>query len=206
MADYLGKLANDSEQYVKQCDDGSWCCEAHSPPLNDQNVLNSTMQNQVNACCSQGSGVFIEDGKVTNVNPDGSTISASATTAATQSPSLPTTTAVTQPPSSPTTSPIPQPIKHTGAIAGGVVGGIAGLFLIVVAIFYCRRTKRKPDSMPEDSFGQGIRGVYGLHEKDGTGKIQEKDGTERIQEKDGNEKFETDGKQVAGERNGPYEM
>ena len=185
MADYLGKLANDSEQYVKQCEDGSWCCEAQTPPLNDQNILNSTMQNQVNACCSQGSGVFIDNGKVTNVNPNGTTIKASATTAATQSSSPPTT------------SPIPQPNNHTGAIAGGVVGGVAGLFLIVAATFYCRRMKRKPDPMPEDSFGQGIRGVYGLHEKDGA---------ERIQEKDGNERFETDGKQVAGGRNGPYEM
>ena len=187
MADYLGNVANATEQFVKQCDDGSWCCEAQTPPLNDQNVLNSTMQNQVNACCSQGKGVFINNGKVTSVNPNATATSASATTAA------------TQPPVSPTTSPPPPPPHHSdaGAIAGGVVGGVAGLVLIVAATLYCRRMKRNPDSMPEDSFGRGIRGGGGLHEKDGNGTLPEKYG---------NERFETDGTQVAGERNGPYEI
>lgn len=185
MADYLGNEANATEQFVKQCDDGSWCCEAQTPPLNDQNVLNSSMQNQVNACCSQGKGVFINNGKVTNVNPNGTATSVSATTAATQTPTSAT--------------PTPPPPHHsiTGAIAGGVVGGVAGLVLIVAATFYFRRMKRNRDSLPESSSGQDIRGVSGLHEKHGS---------ERLHEKDGNEKFETDGTQVAGERNGPYEI
>lgn len=185
MADYLGRRANTTYQYVTQCHDKSWCCEAKDPPMNNDNVLNSTMQSQVNACCSQGSGVFINNGKVTNVNPNGTATSASATTAATQSPS------------SPTTSPSPQHNSHTGAIAGGVVGGVAGLVLIVAATFYFRRMKRNRDSLPESSSGQEIRGVSGLHEKHGS---------ERLYEKDGSEKFETDGTQVAGGRNGPYEM
>ena len=176
MADYLGNVANATEQFVKQCDDGSWCCEAQTPPLNNQNVLNSTMQSQVDACCSRGSGVFINNGKVTNVNPSGTATSASATPAATQSPSLPT-------PSSSS-----QHNSHIGSIAGGVVGGVAGLVLIVVATFYCRRMKRNPNSMPEDGSGHEMLEAWNLHEKHG------------------NERFETDGTQVAGERNGPYEM
>ena len=175
VADYLGNVANATEQFVKQCDDGSWCCEAQDPPL-DQNVLNSTMQSQVDGCCSRGSGVFINNGKVTNVNPSGTATSASATPTTTQSPSSPTRT-----------SP-PQPNNHTGAIAGGVVGGVAGLVLIVVATFYCRRMKRNPNSMPEDSSGQEMLEAWNLHEKHG------------------NERFETDGTPVVGERNGPYEM
>ena len=181
MADYLGNEANATEQFVKQCDDGSWCCEAQTPPLNDQNVLNSTMQNQVNACCSQGKGVFINNGKVTNVNPNATATSASATTAA------------TQPPASPTRSPPPPPPHHSdaGAIAGGVVGGIAGLVLIIVAIVYFRRMKRNPrnpKTVPEDSAGQEMMQAWNLHEKHG------------------DERFETDGTPVTGKRSGPYEM
>ena len=154
--------------------------------MNDANVLNSTLQGQVNACCSRGSGVFINNGKVTtSVNPSATATSASASAAATHSPS------------SPTPSPIPPHNNHTGAIAGGVVGGVAGLVLIGVAIFYFRRMKRNHDSMPEGSSGQEIQGISGLHEKHGS---------ERLQEKDGNEMFETDGTQVAGGRNGPYEI
>ena len=214
MADYLGNVANDTEQYVKQCDDGSWCCEAQTPPLNDQNVLNSTMQNQVNACCSKGSGVFINNGKVTNTNPSGTSTSASATNSASA------TTAATQSPSSPTTSPLPPHNSHTGAIAGGVVGGVAGLVLIVVATFYCRRIKRNPNSMPEDSSGQEMIEAWNLHEKPGNersetngtqvagernGLLHEKEGDGAL-EKDGTQVVETDGTQVAGERNGPYEL
>ena len=185
MADYLGNVANATEQFVKQCDDKSWCCEAESPPLDDQNVLNSTLQNQVDACCSQGKGVFINNGKVTNVNPSGTATSASATAATTRSPS------------SATPKPPPLHNNHTGAIAGGVVGGVIGLVLIVVATFYFRRMKRNHESLPEGSLGQEIRGVPGLHEKHGN---------ERLHEKGGNERFETDGMQVAGGRNGPYEL
>ena len=185
VADYLGNVANATEQFVKQCDDGSWCCEAQTPPLNDQNVLNSSMQNQVNACCSQGKGVFINNGKVTNVNPNGTATSVSATAAATQSPS------------SATPTPPPPHHSNTGAIAGGVVGGVAGLVLIVVATFYFRRMKRNHDSMQEGSSEQEIRGASDHHEKHGK---------EWLNEKDGNERFETDGTQVASGRSGPYEM
>ena len=176
MVDYLGNIANDTEQFVKQCDDGSWCCEAESPPLNDQNVLNSTLQSQVNACCTQGRGVFINDGKVTNVNPNGTATSTSATATATQSPSLPTPSIIIH------------HHNHTGAIAGGVVGGVAGLVLIVLATLYWRRMKRNRGSMPEDNSGQEMLGTWNLHEKHG------------------NERFEADGTQVTGERNGPYEL
>ena len=185
MADYLGNVANATEQFVKQCDDGSWCCEAQTPPLNDQNVLNSSMQNQVNACCSQGKGVFINNGKVTDVNPNGTATSVSATAAATQSPS------------SATPTPPPPHHSNTGAIAGGVVGGVAGLVLIVAATFYFRRMKRNHDSMQEGSSGQEIRGASEHHE------MHEK---EWLNEKDGNQRFETDGTQVASGRSGPYEM
>ena len=185
MADYLGNVANATEQFVKQCDDGSWCCEAQTPPLNDQDVLNSSMQNQVNACCSQGKGVFIDNGKVTNVNPNATATSVSATPTATQSPS------------SATPTPPPPHHSNTGAIAGGVVGGVAGLVLIVAAFFDFRRMKRNHGPSQERSSGQEIRGVSGLHEKHGK---------EWLNEKDGSERFETDGTQVASGRSGPYEM
>ena len=188
MVDYLGNVANATEQFVKQCDDGSWCCEAETPPLDNHNILNSTMQNQVNGCCSQGKGVFINKGKVTNVNPSGTATSTSATAAATKSPS------------SPTPSSSSQHNSHVGGIAGGVVGGVAGLVFIVVATFYCRRRKRNPDCMHE---------AWNLHEKQGNERF-ETDGTQmaawNLHEKQGNERFETDGTQVVGERNGTYEI
>ncbi len=197
MADYLGNKANATEQFVTQCPDGSWCCEAETPPLNNGDVLNSTMQSQVNACCSRGSGVWINNGEVTHVNPNGTATSASATAAATHSPSSPT----------------PTPIHHnnTGAIAGGVVGGVAGLVLILAATCCCRREKRKPDSTPEDSViiaatccGRRKKRKPDSMPEDSAG--QEMLEAWNLHEKHGNERFETDGTQVAGERNGPYEM
>ena len=194
MADYLGNVANATEQFVNQCDDGSWCCEAQTPPLNGQNVLNSSMQNQVNACCSQGKGVFINNGKVTNVNPNGTATSVSATPAATQSPS------------SATPTPPPPHHSNTGAVTGGVLGGIAAMIFIIRAAYYFRKMKRNQDSIREVISGQGIRGAPEHHEKHEKQWLTEKDGNERLNETDGNERFETDGTQVASGRSGPYEM
>jgi len=75
--------------------------------------------------------------------PSGETSERSPTVTPTiPSPSLPTTTAVPESP----------PKSHTGAIAGGVVGGLAALALIGAAIFfYMKRRRRNMDMTPEIS-------------------------------------------------------
>lgn len=84
-ADYLGNEAKATEQFAKQYDNRSRCCEAGIPPLTNLNNLNSTYQNQVNNCCDQGKGLFINNNsKVTNINPNRTTTSSSTSATATE--------------------------------------------------------------------------------------------------------------------------
>lgn len=172
--DYLGNLANGTEQYVKQCSDGSWCCEAESPPLTNLNKLNSTEQDQVNTCCDQGKGVFIDNGKISTTNPKGTATNSSGAASTTKSSSAINTS-----------TPLPQHSNHAGAIAGGVVGGVAVLVIIAAAIFFLARRSRnskaqKNPMTPAPIYSNNI----GRHEAGGTGLPLEKQGNEII-EKDG---------------------
>lgn len=189
-ADYLGNAANRTEQFVKQCNDGSWCCEAQIPPLNNLNNLNSTLLGQVNACCDQGKGLFIDNGKITNVNPKGTATSSSPTATATKTSPSPT-------PSSPSSSAASQNSSHAGAIAGGTVGGIASLVIIAMAIFFYIRWRRKPKS-------QELSSTPVLMPEDGS--KQEMDGIGMPYEKYGSARFEKDGVQLSGGRGGPHEI
>ena len=186
VADYLGNEANNTEQYVKQCDDSSWCCEAQTPPLTNLNNLNSSLQGQVDSCCSQGKGVFINNGIVEKVNPNGTATSSSTTSSS----------AVTH-----TISPLSTSMStssthstNVGAIVGGVLGGVAALVIIAVAIIFCRRSRGKRRTNKNGGFLQDTKDTAR--------------GTEH-HEKYGNERFEKDGTQMAqlmGEREGPYEL
>ena len=181
---------------MKQCKDGSWCCEAESTPLNNSGDLNSTLQGQVDTCCAQGKGVFIKNGIVTNDNSNATTTSSSATSTTTN-----------------TTSPTPaQHSTPVAAIAGGVVGGIIVLAIIALAIFFCLRSIRKNKARKQDSTlstSPGYIPKHGVHEKYGNERV-EADGTQSApMMKYGHERFEADGTQLAdstGRRDGPYEI
>ena len=105
----------DNDEHVTPCPDKSYCC----------GIVNTD-------CCKQGKGVFIDkNGLVTTVNPN-STESSSANT--TSSDSKNTTSIITPPPA-------PSGIGG-GAIAGIVIGVVAGLAVIVAAVGYFARRKR----------------------------------------------------------------
>jgi len=181
-ADLLGNVANITEQYVRPCADGSFCCEAEKPHLN------ATVNATVDTCCEKGRGFLIQnDGKVSGMNPDGTPVAANST-------------------SLPTHSPTPTPKSNTGAIAGGVVGGVVGLIVVAGAIWLCLRArkrrmgvvggKRMPVPMEESRGGYEM---VRMTEMDGAGK-------EGPVEKSEGETFEKDGDQVMGERRGPHEL
>ncbi|KAL2046378.1 hypothetical protein N7G274_001825 [Stereocaulon virgatum] len=50
--------------------------------------------------------------------------------------------------SSPSWTPTPQP-NHAGAVAGGVVGGLAGIALILTSAFYLVRRRQSSPSEPD---------------------------------------------------------
>ncbi|GIZ38930.1 hypothetical protein CKM354_000232800 [Cercospora kikuchii] len=57
----------------------------------------------------------------------------------------------------------PGPTNNTGAIAGGVVGGVGGLALIGGAAYFLmrrRKTKKQPMSEIQNDFGQDFEGTY----------------------------------------------
>jgi hypothetical protein len=191
--DLLGKPANASEQYVQQCGDGSWCCETSKH-------LNSTQQAKVNACCDQGKGMFVVNGKVTSVNPSGTSSISGASATAKASPS--STRASATPATSSSAAPTPHN-NNAGAIAGGVIGGIAVSVTIVVAVFFFfrRRSKKSKAQEQEPAISDQKDALMHLG-----GPMHETEAGQRPHEKLGSERFEKDGTQLTGERGGPYEI
>ncbi|CAK7208700.1 hypothetical protein SBRCBS47491_000180 [Sporothrix bragantina] len=68
-------------------------------------------------------------------------------------------TTPTPTPPTPTPTPAPKKSTNTGAIAGGVVGGVAGLALIGAAIFFILRHQRKNSAMTPAAGAPGAAGA-----------------------------------------------
>lgn len=110
---------------VTQCDDGSFCCGA---------ATNGS------SCCAEGRGVFMVDGKESRVNPN-KTSTTPTTPSATAAHSTPSTTAS----------------HHADAevIAGGVVGGVAALSLLIGLLYwFVRRRRRNSAASPSTKMGE----------------------------------------------------
>ena len=115
-----------SDEMVTPCPDGSYCC--------GQNATD---------CCNDKKGVWIVNGTTTNVNPASATKTSSSST--TQTPTI------TGEPASPGTTATSSQ-NDTGAIVGGVVGGLAVLVLAAGAAYYFfRRKSRRQDAVPEST-------------------------------------------------------
>ncbi|KAL8910100.1 MAG: hypothetical protein Q9171_004592 [Xanthocarpia ochracea] len=124
---------------VTPCQDGSYCCGVGTP---------------ANNCCVQGNGVFLgTNGETTDVNPSptssrrsAAASSTSSTTLMTSSATLAGATAATSETITSRPTQVAQTIEkstnNTGAIAGGVVGGLVAAALIIVAgLWFLRRRK-----------------------------------------------------------------
>ncbi|KAE9971349.1 hypothetical protein EG328_005710 [Venturia inaequalis] len=90
-------------------------------------------------CCSRSQGSFIVNGQVSTSNPSSSTTTTTGTSA-TSSPAS----------SSPSTS-----SRNTGAIAGGVVGGVVGLLVVLGAVWWGLRGRKRGDVDTVDTDGGG---------------------------------------------------
>ncbi|KAL8784137.1 MAG: hypothetical protein Q9195_009161 [Heterodermia aff. obscurata] len=123
------------------CDDGSLCCGIGT---------------NGSTCCTEGKGVWIVNGKETTVNPN-KTASASAS-AIPASTSATSTTSATPGPSIATESSEASisSKSHTGAIAGGVIGGVVGLGLIAGAMYWLFRPRRTGDMESSTSKRRGF--------------------------------------------------
>jgi len=100
---------------VTQCDDGSFCCGVGT---------------NGSTCCTEGRGVWMKNGKETKVNP-------SITFSATTSPS-----ATSAAPAAQTSKPVA--VSHhsnAGAIAGGGVGGVIALILLLGLLYWIMRRR-----------------------------------------------------------------
>ena len=162
---YANNPANrsDTSVTVTRCPDGSYCCGHGS---------------QAATCCQKGGGYFLEDGEAQKNNPSASTSAAvSTSTASTKSrkstnSAQPTAIAATS--TNPgavtlTASATPQPSKkssNTGAIVGGVIGGLAALALLAGLGFFLWRRRRAGN-------GQQRRPGMKYSEMDGNGKPAE---------------------------------
>ena len=113
--DQWGSSVKGNNVEVTKCDNGSFCCGVGT---------------NGSACCAQKRGVWMVDGKETNVNP---TITSSATT----SPSATSAAPATETSQSVAVS------RHSnaGAIAGGVVGGVVALILLLGLLYWIKRRR-----------------------------------------------------------------
>lgn len=174
--DLLGKEANHTEQYVRPCSDGSFCCEAEKPSLN------STLNATVDTCCEQRKGFIIQNnGKVSNLSSSGTST----------------------PIHTPTPAPKSNTGAIAGGVVGGVVGLVV---IVGAIWLFLRSRKRKmkvgnkePNQVPlmEATVG-GLDGAK-MSEMEGAGK-------DVPIEKSGNETLEKDGDPVTGGRTGPHEL
>lgn len=129
----------DNDEQVTPCSDGSYCCGDGS--------LGSS-------CCNQGRGVFVRDWTTQAANPTSTPASSSSL----QSPSgSPTTTGLPAGPTR-TTASSPAPATssprsnvNAGAIAGIVIGGLAGIVLLLGAVwFLCFRGRKAKKAARND--------------------------------------------------------
>jgi len=115
---------------ITVCNDGSYCC-------------GNTAASE--SCCQNGLGVWIVNGEETSSNPNGSASSNSAIHTATSS--ILSSTALASDAASSSPSAInPEPKTNAGAIAGGVVGGVASLAAISGACLYLLFKRRRASS------------------------------------------------------------
>lgn len=108
--DQWGSSVKGNNVEVTKCDDGSFCCG---------------IGKNGSTCCAQARGVWMADGKETNVNPN-------QTSSATASPS-----ATSAAPAGETSRSVA--VSHhsnAGAIAGGVVGGVVALILLLGLLYW----------------------------------------------------------------------
>ncbi|KAI4276563.1 MAG: hypothetical protein LQ337_002393 [Flavoplaca oasis] len=115
----------DNDEKVMPCPDGSYCC--------GDGALGYT-------CCSEGRGVFLRDGTTQATNPSSTIASSSSSPMTAGVPAGTTTDAASS--RNPPTSP-PSPNVDGGAIAGIVIGGLAGIVLLLVASWLVLRKRRK---------------------------------------------------------------
>ncbi len=154
--DQSGQPMNGSDRVVVQCPNKSFCCQD----------INST-------CCDDGLGLWIDPSnyELRNYDPALTTTSSSSPTAQPISTSKPSA----QP--SATLNPSP---PNTPAIAGGTVGGIAGLVVLLGLAWFLwrRRARRKSRGSDNGTTLYEANSEYPWHSG-------EKDGTELV-EMDGN--------------------
>ncbi len=146
-----------TDETVTQCSDSTYCCGSS----------NGAGTGIGDVCCKNHQGVFLVDGKVSNTNPSSTGSAVPVVTATTSAPPV-------------TLSPTPSNSLSTGAIAGGVVGGVAGLALVIVAISWflvrSRRKRRAQNSTAPDLRGKeyaNATGRYGQVDKKDIGGARE---------------------------------
>ncbi|KAL8890010.1 MAG: hypothetical protein Q9215_002793 [Flavoplaca cf. flavocitrina] len=115
----------DNDEKVMPCPDGSYCC--------GDGAIGYT-------CCREGRGVFLKDGTTQATNPSSTIASSTSLLTTTGVPAGTTTDAPS--PLPPATSP-PSSNVDGGAIAGIVIGGLAGIVLLLVAFWVLLHKRRK---------------------------------------------------------------
>jgi hypothetical protein len=97
--------------------DGSLCCGAPG-------------SKEAGDCCNAGKGVFLDNLKIVSTKPASQSTSVSSSTTPSAS-------------ASSSTAPSQGSTSNTGAIAGGVVAGVAGITIIALAVWLLMRRRKR---------------------------------------------------------------
>jgi LPXTG-motif cell wall-anchored protein len=127
----------DTDYRLTRCiADGSFCCGTPG-------------SKEAGDCCNAGKGVFLDNLKIVSTKPASQSTSASSST--TPSASASSSTAPSQGPTSNK--------SNTGAIAGGVVAGVAGITIIALAVWLLMR-RRKRHGLVDNPYQHQPEAVY----------------------------------------------
>lgn len=135
-ADEAGASMDANDEHVTQCSDVSFLIEMTREKcllMFQKGSFCCGIEAGAKACCANNEGVWIVNGTTTNVNPSSAT-----TSGATITKSI-IVNPTSQAPVTATGTGSPSGSNHTGAIVGGVVGGLAVLFIIAAAAWFSRR-------------------------------------------------------------------
>ncbi|KAL9596713.1 MAG: hypothetical protein Q9219_005624 [cf. Caloplaca sp. 3 TL-2023] len=118
--DELGEENAATDRMLTRCPDDSWCCGGDN-----------------GTCCIRGDGKWIDNGRVTDINPilaqNSSANSSTSSTGASSNQNISSTDQNTNSDSGP----------NAGAIAGGTVGAVVVVAVLIFTLWYLRRRTNK---------------------------------------------------------------
>ena len=162
------------------CDNGSFCCG---------------FGRNASECCEEGRGVWIKNGRETNINPNATAKAVTSSTAIpTMTSELLKVSTESSPPSSTSDVALRKPVHHISRsmVAGASIGGGIGLILMAGLCYWNIRLRR---NLKSSRSSPGIQTTFVQHREEPSTTWAELTPADRPYEPDGMQVYQADGMQ-----------